>query len=300
MPTNVSVIICTRDRADSLKATLQSLAGVRVPAEFVTEVLIVDNGSLDHTHQVVADSIGRLGAMTVHYVSEPDGGQSLARNTGIRHSRGEVIVFTDDDLRFPADWLDGMVRPILSKQADAVCGGIRLAPELSRPWMSNLHRNWLASTDGMDPDRPGLIGANMAFGRHVLARTGEFDPALGPGALGFADDTQFGEAVRKAGFIIVSRFDNEVEHHFDPARLTAASFIATAKKHGRTLAYVMRNQPSGRLSYVPARRVKFLVRTLWPRVVGLIQRWRRPDRVPSEAELVLIKEAEFWRSYARD
>ena len=40
----VSIIICTRDRADSLKLTLESISRTEVPAGWEVELLIVDNG----------------------------------------------------------------------------------------------------------------------------------------------------------------------------------------------------------------------------------------------------------------
>ncbi|KAA6407127.1 MAG: hypothetical protein FRX48_09193 [Lasallia pustulata] len=50
----------------------------------------------------------------------------------------------------------------------------------------------LASTEGLDPDAPKfMVGANMAFSRRVLEKVPSFDTELGPGALGFFDESLF-------------------------------------------------------------------------------------------------------------
>src|SRR5262245_13280281 len=131
-----------------------------------------------------------------------------------------------------------MCEPILAGAADAVAGGVRLAPHLVRPWMQLPHRTWLASTEFLDAPAPQeMVGANMAFGRHVLASVPGFDPELGPGALGQGADSLFSWQLVRAGFRIRPALDVAVEHHFDPARLTRTSFLATAARRGRTYAY---------------------------------------------------------------
>jgi hypothetical protein len=113
-----------------------------------------------------------------------------------------------------------------------------LAPHLLRPWMESPHRIWLASTEFIDPAAPGeMVGANMAFGRHTLTKVPAFDQELGPGALGQGADSLFSWQLARAGFRIGSALNVAADHHFDPDRLTRKSFLASAAKRGRTLAY---------------------------------------------------------------
>jgi glycosyltransferase involved in cell wall biosynthesis len=236
---DVSIIICTRNRVESLRETLRSLANVNVPADGgEVELLIVDNGSSDHTDQVSRSVPMPL--ISVRYIREARVGQCFARNTGVSAARGKVIVFTDDDIRFPADWIAGISRPILSGEADAVGGGIKLAPHLNRPWITDAHRWRLASTQGLsDASKPALIGANFAFGRHVLDRVPAFDTELGPGALGFGDETLFSWQLAAAGYrIVAAPASAAVEHHFDPSRLSRKSLLAVADKQARSSAYL--------------------------------------------------------------
>lgn len=238
-PPVVSIIICTRDHAAALKPTLASLAAVAVPDDLPAELIVADNGSTDDTEAVVLAAAPTLTNLAggVRRVVEPRGGQCFARNAGIAAARGDIILFTDDDLRFPAGWIEGVCRPIAAGEADAVVGGVRLAPHLERPWMTPEHRSWLACTDLTDIERPWLVGANFAFARRVLDKVPAFDTELGPGQLGFGDDTLFGDQLRAAGFRIAARLDTLVEHHPDADRLLRRSYLSSAAKMGRSLAY---------------------------------------------------------------
>lgn len=254
----VSIVICTRNREESLKRTLQTSARIRVPDDLPAELLVVDNGSTDGTAEVVANAV--FANLPVRYVWEPRTGQCHARNTGIRAARGDIILFTDDDVRPPAGWIEGMCRPIADGRADAVAGGVRLAPHLEAPWLVGDLRGWLACTDGLiDPVEPQrLVGANMAFGRHVLEAVPSFDTELGPGALGFFDDTLFAEQLLRAGFRIAGALDVAVEHHPDMSRFGHDHLLALARKLGSSSAYRYRHWCHGRIRLAPAKIVYYL------------------------------------------
>ena len=61
----------------------------------VWELLIVDNGSTDHTSNIVTSFEDRL---PVKRLWQPEPGLSNARNFGIRHAAGKYIIWTDDDV----------------------------------------------------------------------------------------------------------------------------------------------------------------------------------------------------------
>lgn len=233
----VSIIICTRNRAASLRQTLESLGRVEIPVDVSAELLVVDNGSIDATASVIRDC--RLPGIPVRYVREDRPGLSHSRNTGLAAAAGDIILFTDDDVRPSPTWIAGICRKIRTGEADAVAGGVIIAPELQRPWMSLYLRAVLASTESLDPTNPGrLIGANMAFGRQVFSRVPGFDCELGAGALGYGEETLFASQLLAAGLVIGGALDAAVEHHFDPSRLTRAALLSAAEKAGRSEAYI--------------------------------------------------------------
>ena len=242
MPATVAIIVCTRDRAESLRETLGALGACVVPPDLAAELIVVDNGSSDHTAAVVRET--RLPNLPVRSVAEPQPGQVRARNAGLRASTGaDVILFTDDDVRPVRDWIEGMCRPILSGEGDAVAGTVVFPPHYEE-WLARepfrSRRGWFASTDDIDPAAPGrLVGANMAFSRRVVATLGEFDPELGPGALGFYDDTVWSWRLRRAGFRLVGAAPGvSIEHHFDRERLTRGALLSMAERMGRSEAWL--------------------------------------------------------------
>jgi hypothetical protein len=91
----VSVIIPTHDRGWAIRAAIDSVLAQDYP-DF--ELLIVDDGSTDNTHQILLEYGSRLG-----FIRQPNRGVSAARNRGIRETSGKLIAFLDSDDR----WLPG-------------------------------------------------------------------------------------------------------------------------------------------------------------------------------------------------
>lgn len=236
---SISIIICTRNRADSLRETLASIGRCEVSPELPAELIVVDNGSSDHTAEVVKSA--SLKNMPVRYLLEPRLGVSYARNRGMAEAAGSIFLWTDDDVRVPADWIPRMCDPILRRQTEGVAGGVRLAPHLDPEWLVGDVRGWLASTDVMliAETCEGMIGANMAFSRAVLQKVPPFDPELGGGGLGSHEESLFARQMLKAGYRIVPLPHVAVEHHFDPARLSYEGLTESARKIGRSTAYLL-------------------------------------------------------------
>lgn len=235
---SISIVVASRNRAASLQRTLASFARMTVPAGQEVELLLLDNGSTDDTAAVMAAF--SAGGISTRVLYEPEPNKSRALNRALRAAAGTILLFTDDDVRVPLDWIEGMAAPILRGAADAVAGGVRLAASLRRPWMTTAHTLALADTAGLDPDAPRLVGANMALHRSVFDRIAGFDPRLGPGrdATGTHEETLVGLQMRAAGLRIASAFDGAVEHHPDPDRLTRGAFAASMERLGRSDAYL--------------------------------------------------------------
>lgn len=234
---NVSLIIVTRNRAEDLRPTLESMRGVHLPEGMGVELLVVDNGSTDGTRQVV-ESFSHPGMRTRHVIEELPG-LSRGRNRALKEAEGDFLICTDDDVRPPSNWLITMLEPLVSDRVEAVCGGVRLAPGLQRPWMTGMHRSWLASTEWLDADNPrNMVGANMGFSRKILERVPGFDPELGAGALGSGEEGLFACQLIEAGYRIHNCLDVCVEHHFQTSRLHRESWLDAACKMGASQAYV--------------------------------------------------------------
>src|SRR6266851_7251442 len=97
----VSVILCTHNpRRDYLVRTMESLSRQAFPPRN-WELVLVDNAS----QPPLADLPGWQGAAPARIVREAQPGLTPARLCGIRESRGELLVFADDDNVLAPDYL---------------------------------------------------------------------------------------------------------------------------------------------------------------------------------------------------
>jgi glucosyl-dolichyl phosphate glucuronosyltransferase len=231
----VTIIIATRNRVEHLRATLESLRGLAVGREWPAEILVVDNGSTDGTPELVKSF--RLPQILVRYCQESAIGLACARNRGLAEAAGQIILFTDDDVRVPTNWIREMVEPMLIGRADATAGAVRLAPQLVRDWMTAEHRGWLAEFHPQAERAQDIVGANMGFTKKLAAKIGGFDEELGAGRLGFGEETQFYWKAITAGFRVAGLPHVEVTHHFDGTRLGRAVWLKAAAGRGKTEAY---------------------------------------------------------------
>lgn len=92
----ISVIVCTYNGADKITHLLDSL---KKQTYKNLEIVIVDDGSTDETSNIVRKYPFRL---VKHKINR---GLADSRNTGVKKSKGDIIVFTDDDCVADKNWI---------------------------------------------------------------------------------------------------------------------------------------------------------------------------------------------------
>src|SRR5262249_3976144 len=102
---DISILICTRDRSDSLLPTVRSILE-DAPMDGSAEVLVIDQGRGDAVEQALAPLL--VSDTRLRYLREASVGLSAARNAGLRVARGAVIAFTDDDCTVEPGWLGAL------------------------------------------------------------------------------------------------------------------------------------------------------------------------------------------------
>ncbi len=242
-----SIIICTRNRAPMLEKTLRAFQSVKVPGDWRVEMIVADNGSTDHTAEVV--KAASHASIEIRHVFEPRPGKSRAQNTAMAHATGQALLFTDDDVEPADNWVENMARPLLEHRCEAVAGRILLAGNLRRPWFTPLHEMWLADVGEPERESPILIGASMGIHRSVFEKISNFDEELGPGASGFGEETLVWMQMKEAGLRIHPVTDTHVVHHPEASRLLRASWLAAATRYGITNAYVMHHWEHSRVRF---------------------------------------------------
>lgn len=88
---SASVIVRSKDESDRLRLTLASLQAQTQTAEIV----VVNDGSTDHTQEVVAAAAEKLRLVYVEYATST--GRSAAANAGAARASGEILIFLDGD-----------------------------------------------------------------------------------------------------------------------------------------------------------------------------------------------------------
>jgi glycosyltransferase involved in cell wall biosynthesis len=255
---DVTIALCTRDRVSHLEATLRSIDAVEVSGSIRAEVLVVDNGSSDGTAGLLA--AGPVRRLPFRWIRFEPRGKCRAMNAAIAQSSGKVLLWTDDDVRVCRDWVRLMSEPILEGRADAVQGSVLIPDHLRARFRGTPMESRLSifgSTELVDFSRPDTMwGPNMSFGRHVLSRVPGFDEALGPGQIGYGDETLFGFQLLSAGFRLLGVPESTVEHHFDASRVSKESMEAIASRIGASQAYIAFHWKRQREAMVPLQAAK--------------------------------------------
>ena len=164
----ISVVVCAYNEAATIDECLTSIENLTYP-DF--EIIVVNDGSRDAT----GDIARRHASVTV--LDIPNGGLSAARNVGLEHAAGEIVAYTDGDVRVDPDWLTHLVRPFLT--SDVVgAGGPNLVPADDPPMAQCIARAPGSPTQVMLDDRIAehVPGCNMAFRRDALLAVGGFNP----------------------------------------------------------------------------------------------------------------------------
>ncbi|GGW67053.1 hypothetical protein GCM10010381_60040 [Streptomyces xantholiticus] len=191
-----SVVVGTRDGADRLARTLDSLLAQDHP-DF--EVVVVDNAPVTAaTRDLVEHKYSGLETVPVRYVREPVPGLAAARNRGVAVADGMVLAFTDDDVVADPHWLTALTAPFADDPRLGCTTGLILPARLRTPAQILLEshggfaKGFTPRTydprcppadQSLFPFAAGSFGsgANMAFRAAALRRIGGFDPATGTG-----------------------------------------------------------------------------------------------------------------------
>ncbi|MFO7679831.1 MAG: glycosyltransferase family 2 protein [Chloroflexota bacterium] len=209
----ISIIICTRNRNERIRSTLDSICQNQ-GCQF--EVIVIDQSTNESTQIAVRPF---LDDPRFIYKRTNTSGLSIARNIGIFEARGEIIAFTDDDCRVTNNWVESIVQEFRTHAiVDSVFG--RIIPGIL-PAGSELKQDFNVDkakrlqqvmpvakkeepTHKVYQESPHDLGfghgANMCFRRSVFLRHGVFDEFLGAGAkLGAWEDRDMGYRILTDG-----------------------------------------------------------------------------------------------------
>ena len=230
---DVTIVVCTFNRASLLSGALDSLSKLDFSDVCSCEVLVVDNGSSDHTPQIVIDAADRYD-VPIRYCRESEPGIAAARNRGVRSSRTSWIAFFDDDQIADIGWLSGLLTVASEENARFVLGSRLLL--LSDDELGRLARHCRAVlgelTEPKDRFRyEGKIGGSTG---NMLVHSSVFDDIGGFNAVTIegGEDADLFERVVTAGIDAWYTADAVVYHVVPPYRLQPAYFRWTCRRQG--------------------------------------------------------------------
>jgi len=222
----ISVIVPTHNRRALLEKKLRSLEA----QSGAFEVMVVADGCTDDTQQFLRDYRPRY---SLQVLQTGDGygqgsGAANARNQGARAAKGEILLFSDDDVMPQPGWLEAHQKAHTQPRTVAV-GRLKLPPELRGTGAAELV--------GPKVFWWHVTGNNTSMPKALFDEVGGYDPAFS--AYG-GEDSDLGYRLMKAGVRLVFVPDavavhealEHRTHSIQKARQAGAAHVQVWKKHG--------------------------------------------------------------------
>ncbi len=224
----ISIIIPTYNRKDELEDLLPSLRQQECSCSF--EIIVVDDGSTDGTCELLKnlaeDWKGRL-----RFLKQNRAGPGAARNLGIKHAHGDILVFVDSDCIAPFGWLDNLTSVFDKPQVGAV-GGSELAPIddcLLRRCQSYVMTAFL-TTGGLRGKKGKKLGVYYPRGFNMAVRKCAVDAVGGVPNRFHGEDILLSLKVKQIGYTLEYVPDAAIYHH---RRATVSQYFRQLYRMGK-------------------------------------------------------------------
>ncbi|HEY2415813.1 MAG TPA: glycosyltransferase [Pirellulaceae bacterium] len=233
---DISIIVCTQNRAAMLRGALASLYELEADG-FNYEIAVVDNGSTDYTQKVIAAAAAES-SRPLRGIFEPNKGIVTARNRGIREAQGQWVAFFDDDQLADRHWLAELYRGAAENHCRVVGGSVHLAfPGGCERQLDPTVRMLLGEAKLADQPRPygGRLtpgGGNLMIERSVFDEVGVFVRTVS----GRGEDTDLFSRIERAGIAGWYIPTAIVQHLTPPERLEEGYLLSLARRMGVGIA----------------------------------------------------------------
>ncbi len=222
----ISVVVPAYNAAATLGDCLEALLTQTVSGTEY-EVIVVDDGSTDGTAEVTKALVDSR----VTLLSQPNGGAAAAKNLGVRHARGEVILFTDADCVPRPDWIEAMRIAFADPEIVGVKGICQTRQQGLIPRFTQIE--YEDKYDMMARHRyiDFVDTASAGYRKRVLVENGGFDPTLRT-----VEDVELSFRLSRQGYKMVFA-PQAVVYHRHPETLGAYARRKLAYGFWRTRIY---------------------------------------------------------------
>jgi glucosyl-dolichyl phosphate glucuronosyltransferase len=261
----ISVVIATRNRAQTLTGTLAALvAQDRPPDDF--EVIVADNGSTDATPDVCASFAKVLPGLRL--IQDPRPGQLVGWHRALFMASGDVLAFIDDDVRPEPGWAAAVQAVFVDERVGLATGPITPLFEVPPPeWQKSMiltkgDVTWSALWGALDcgaaaRDIPAdfVWGSNFLVRKTALLAVRGFHPGGMPATLfRFTGDGDVaaGRPITAAGWRSVYAPEAAVRHLMPAARGGTAEVQRWIYGEGLVMSYVLMRHLAAKHPGVPS------------------------------------------------
>lgn len=262
---DISIVICTHNRAPLLRQTLDTLAQARRPPATQVEILVVANACSDDTHALLAEAALNpvWNDLPLRWFPEPRPGKSFALNRAISETESAALCFIDDDQFVDQNFLPALATALTEHpDYDIICGRINPAWDGSEPsWVHETGRYRIPirpfpefdfgnTPKEIPPGHKLPSGGNITVRRRAFTAAGTFSIALGPQGhnLMGGEDLEFIARCMDKGLRIIYVPAIKQLHAIEPERMTTLYMMR--KSYLRSLSSeLMAATPNKRLRF---------------------------------------------------
>ena len=239
---NISVVICTYNRAAYIQDAMDSLYHQTIDRKLY-EIIVVNNNSSDNTIQVCEDWISKHPDASYAFYNEHKQGASFARNTGAAAAKGNLLCFMDDDAIAEADYLERIIH-FFEEHPDAGGLGGRIIPKYipeEPKWMSYYVSSMVGNFD-YSPTVSVFSANKYPLESNMIIRKKDFDAINGfnvdlPGVVGTlrigGEGKDFFFRLKDLGRVIYYDPAIKVQHVVETSKLTKEYMYRVASGMGR-------------------------------------------------------------------
>ena len=227
MNPEISVIVCTYNRAELLDKCLASLQAQSL-SRGKYQIIVVENSK---DQDIFISKKNKFSKYADDFIQSLPPGLSRARNVGFKNAKAPYVVYLDDDAIPSKKWLESMLKAFKAIP-DAICIGGKVEPlflQNAPSWLTIDLMNYLSVVDygngtiSLNSDR-WVVGANIGFHKTFLEEVGGFPEGLGrvgnTVSLLSNDETPLLDEIRRQDKKIVYCGEAAVKHLVDASRLT--------------------------------------------------------------------------------
>jgi GT2 family glycosyltransferase len=245
MRCEVSVVIPTFSRRARLARVLEGLEGQSVARDRF-EVVIVDDGSTDHTADWLREQ--KFG-FALRVFEQSNQGPAAARNKGVGEAESDLVLFLDDDV-VPGTHLVGEHLKVHAAESDIVLTGpMSSLPSYRQPWVAweqvKLEAQYRAMIRGdYAPSYRQFWTGNSSLAKKHFEAAGGFDRSFPRG-----EDVELGQRLAERG--LKFRF-NPAAFGLHYAERSLDSWSAMHRSYGKLEVQIFRRQGEGHLEGILA------------------------------------------------